>query len=449
MSRSNTILIVLLPVLISLCQAQSYDLTGIWRDELGQTMPVRQIGNTVYWSLDARPHAINVFVGTLSENTISGKWADLPGGQMQGGGTLTLRVVSNGRFVKVSESSGPYAGSVWERVGGGGGEGGTTGGGCGLGRRWSEKESNWHLLWTRRGDSNVFDLTTLSGPGSLTAVQTVVLEGNRVLVDRGTSSDGNRCRMQGTMSGAQVKGTYDCFGTHPAQNIPWSAEIECGDLAGTGGAGGQSDASSSECGLGVFWEEQESGWEMTWARRGNSNLFDVYGQKSHLRLTAAQTVTLNGSRVLAVRQSSSDGNVCEFEGEMQGDRHTVKGTYSCAGTHPVTGAAWQAVIRCSGTPPPPPAATAPVASGICGDSGTLAIMDEWLARAIPPQRPGDRLRYDAWGRLVGSTQSAVIAAAAPPDTRMTRCEWLWYYSPGLEATNGLGTLREYVESRRP
>jgi hypothetical protein len=94
------------------------------------------MGNTVYWSLDARPRVINVFVGTLSGNTISGRWADLPGGQMQGGGTLTLRMESHSRFVKVNESTGPYAGSVWERVGGGGADSGTTGGGCGLGRRW-------------------------------------------------------------------------------------------------------------------------------------------------------------------------------------------------------------------------------------------------------------------------------------------------------------------------
>ncbi len=75
-------------------------------------------------------------------------------------------------------------------------------------------------------------------------------------------------------------------------------------------------------------------------------------------------------------------------------------------------------------------------------------MDEWLARVIPPQRAGDRLRYDGWARLVGSTTSATVVAPVAPDTRMTRCEWLWHYSPDIRPANGVGTLRDYLETRR-
>jgi hypothetical protein len=74
-------------------------------------------------------------------------------------------------------------------------------------------------------------------------------------------------------------------------------------------------------------------------------------------------------------------------------------------------------------------------------------MDEWLARAVPPQKPGDSLRYEPWGRLVGTTRSATITAPNPPDTSLSRCEWLWQGSPSLRSSNGLGTLREHLEQR--
>lgn len=85
--------------------------------------------------------------------------------------------------------------------------------------------------------------------------------------------------------------------------------------------------------------------------------------------------------------------------------------------------------------------------GICADPRTLQIMDEWLSRAIPPQPAGSNLRYEAWGRVVGRSPSSTVTVNGKPDTRLTRCEWLWQYSTQLSSTNGLGTLAEYVNSR--
>lgn len=85
--------------------------------------------------------------------------------------------------------------------------------------------------------------------------------------------------------------------------------------------------------------------------------------------------------------------------------------------------------------------------GICADPRTLGIMDEWLARAIPPQGPEDRLRYESWGRLTGETRTATIRPAGPPETSLTRCEYLWQQAAALRSTNGLGTLQEYVLQR--
>ena len=86
--------------------------------------------------------------------------------------------------------------------------------------------------------------------------------------------------------------------------------------------------------------------------------------------------------------------------------------------------------------------------GICADPRTLAIMDEWLTRANPPQnqQPGWSVRYEPWGRLVGSTPSTNLTVSGSPDTRMSRCDWLWYYAASFRSSN-LGTLKEYVERR--
>ena len=90
-----------------------------------------------------------------------------------------------------------------------------------------------------------------------------------------------------------------------------------------------------------------------------------------------------------------------------------------------------------------------IGGGICADTRTLAIMDEWLARAIPLQnrQPGWSVRYESWGRLVGRSPTAIMNISGPPDTPMTRCEWLWRHTADRGSTN-LGTLREYVERRR-
>lgn len=68
------------------------------------------------------------------------------------------------------------------------------------------------------------------------------------------------------------------------------------------------------------------------------------------------------------------------------------------------------------------------------------MMDEWLARAILSQAPNNSLRYEAWGRMVGRARSANVTVPGFPDTRLTRCEWLWQYASQLYSMNGLVEL---------
>jgi hypothetical protein len=96
---------------------------------------------------------------------------------------------------------------------------------------------------------------------------------------------------------------------------------------------------------------------------------------------------------------------------------------------------------------PPPSRPGDV--GICADPRTQMVMDQWLSGATPPEnaQPGWNLRYDTWGRLVGSTPSATITGLPQGvDTPLSRCEYLWSIASRLTSAN-LGSLRDYVQAR--
>ncbi len=93
-----------------------------------------------------------------------------------------------------------------------------------LGWQWQVYESGWYGIWTRRGDSNVFDAQW--GDGQITAELTISSQGNQVSIARRNSSDGNDCDYTGTLAedGVSVTGTYTC-NQYPGP-FPWSASIQ-------------------------------------------------------------------------------------------------------------------------------------------------------------------------------------------------------------------------------
>jgi len=107
--RFLSLLIFTLVSTVSIAQ-----LTGEWMDDNGGCYKIREVNNTIYWSMDASPKVINVFMGYLAGNVIAGSWADIPGGNIMGNGTISLRVESNNRMVKIDQS-GNYGASVWTR----------------------------------------------------------------------------------------------------------------------------------------------------------------------------------------------------------------------------------------------------------------------------------------------------------------------------------------------
>ena len=89
-------------------------LTGEWTDDNGGCYRIRQIHNNIFWNMDARPRVVNVFTGYLAGNIITGTLVDVPGGDLMGNGTLSLKVESNDLMVKIDQS-GDYGGNIWYR----------------------------------------------------------------------------------------------------------------------------------------------------------------------------------------------------------------------------------------------------------------------------------------------------------------------------------------------
>lgn len=111
------LLFLFLPCLVS---AQSYDLTGYWQSDAGGCYQIRQSGNEVFWAggPSGSFSAHNVFHGAIAGNTLTGLWYDLPANTYRAfGASLSVRIESNNKIVKVSESA-PYKASTWTRING-------------------------------------------------------------------------------------------------------------------------------------------------------------------------------------------------------------------------------------------------------------------------------------------------------------------------------------------
>lgn len=98
-----------------------------------------------------------------------------------------------------------------------------------LGVVWTEVEGGgfWHGTWTRQGSTNRFSAEW--NGGRVTADLVISMVGNSVTVVRKDIIGGNACDYRGTVSGAEVKGTYTCLNGGPFE---WSATIQQGFTGG-------------------------------------------------------------------------------------------------------------------------------------------------------------------------------------------------------------------------
>lgn len=131
------------------------------------------------------------------------------------------------------------------------GEGGSTSNlRCGLGQFWDvvDTDGEWIGVWTRRGDSNIFD-GRWKQPGyqDVIATLTIQISGNQVTVERQDIGDPNNfgvtgCTYEGTLAadGVSVSGSAICT-TRSGRRTPpvsWSATINCEPSSGSASTSG-------------------------------------------------------------------------------------------------------------------------------------------------------------------------------------------------------------------
>ena len=100
------------------------ELTGVWTADDGGRYYLRQMGDCVWWfgtglqevGDGAQPGFANVAVGRLVDDELRLEWADVPLGDVLGGGTLLLRISDDGnQLTKASEAGTGFGGVTWTR----------------------------------------------------------------------------------------------------------------------------------------------------------------------------------------------------------------------------------------------------------------------------------------------------------------------------------------------
>ena len=100
------------------------NMSGVWNCDDGGTYYISHFQNTIWWAGLSGDGQIynglrfcNVFSGTVSNNQITGRWADVPRGTISNSGALTLQAHTDasGRVTSLSKTafSGGFGGSTW------------------------------------------------------------------------------------------------------------------------------------------------------------------------------------------------------------------------------------------------------------------------------------------------------------------------------------------------
>jgi hypothetical protein len=338
--------------------AQTYDLTGYWESNDGAVYRFRQVDNKLFWTVDHRPTVINVFYGIIAGETITGSWADVPGGNRQGNGTIALRIESNERIIKISES-GKYGGTFWQRVGEPVTTGATQSPGTGSPSSSPPEEGNpcgkfagcWAMRW-KKGNGGTFSFykaapdrceyeeVDAGGGNRHWGTMTIKPDPNKpthiyfTLEDSKTQNN-NNCTFNGLFFGEVVE---DCNITCTNGWTSWCSDFKrqqnqslC-EGYGLRVGEGHSDLVplyDTVPGLGNWWMVYGAdNWHGIWTRRNDSNIFDGEWRKGKAIVKTVTRIERTGDSVKAARLESSDGYRCAFEGMIKGTR--VEGTYRCA-----------------------------------------------------------------------------------------------------------------------
>ena len=117
------LLAIFLPALLSAQDnkkkpTSTYNLDGAFSGGGGKYY-IRQLGNEIFWygeEVAVSPSWSNVAHGTISGNTITVKWADVPKGSIRQSGDLVIRIDSNDALVLLQQTGEFFATDSWTRV---------------------------------------------------------------------------------------------------------------------------------------------------------------------------------------------------------------------------------------------------------------------------------------------------------------------------------------------
>jgi hypothetical protein len=417
---------LLVPLFGALCCAGMqgpFDLTGVWQDNAGGKYAIRQIGNRVSWIDDGRPTYINIFQGTISGDILTGEWVDVPGGQLQNTGRISLRIESNSRMVVLDPPAPVYGGTVITRGGG-------AAGGCDISGTWRGKvRTDWPET------ESVWTFTPLGG-------------GRYAAQEKGMGNATGTATVSGDLLRLEWLSVKRLFGEDVKESgfYEWRLDPACRSGEGTWHSTTKNQSAGSQiqrvqtCDISgawrnkvaANWDATESIWTFT-SLGGNrySAREQGMGNATGIAVLVGDALRLDWETPTRrlFGEDVKDTGFYEWKLDAScnfGDGKISKGFAS----H---------IERYGGT------TGTQSKAAICDNPRTLAIMDEWLARAVPlPAGPGYSLRYDPWCRPNGQTPTATLRSPNRPDTDLPRCDYLWYNCGEKPSANGLGTLREYL-----
>jgi hypothetical protein len=93
------------------------DLTGVWKSDQGGTYYITQLGNSIWWFGElsgSNPAWTNVAKGEIDVSKINLEWADVPKGSVMSHGNLVLKVDSQNKLTRISETGG-FGCSSWTK----------------------------------------------------------------------------------------------------------------------------------------------------------------------------------------------------------------------------------------------------------------------------------------------------------------------------------------------
>jgi hypothetical protein len=107
--------------------ATKINLSGPWAGDDGGIYYLRQVGSVLWWNgmsdRKGAPSTLgrgwnNVARGQITALDVDVEWADVPRGDILGGGTLKLKIEEDAtgstRIVKVSETGTGFGNSLWQ-----------------------------------------------------------------------------------------------------------------------------------------------------------------------------------------------------------------------------------------------------------------------------------------------------------------------------------------------